>query len=186
MLSTWTFRTSLTNSQLIRHHPSSNLHLLQSASYFRLGSANTMAHVLSRHLLLQPHWILDMVHCLLVIILRPPSSLTSIPNFTKIPSNLASLPRFPFYAYLRLFLLSYLVLPQTQGARLLYQSYIQPFLAQHEADIDIFISHARNRARAIGLQYLKRAMDFIKENLLRLQPIAQAFPSTSGDESESE
>jgi len=127
-----------------------------------------------------------MVHFLLVTTLRPPSSPTPTPNFTKIPSNLASLPRFPFYAYLRLFLLSNLVLPQTQGARLLYQFYIQPFRAQHEADIDIFISHARNRARAIGLHYLKRAMDFVKENLLGLQPIAQAFPSTSGDGSESE
>jgi hypothetical protein len=127
-----------------------------------------------------------MVHFFLVTTLRPRSPPTPTPNFTKTPSNLASLPRFPFYAYLRLFLLSYLVLPQTQGARLLYQSYIQPFLAQHEADIDIFISHARNRARAVGLQYLKRAMNFMKENLLGLQPITQAFPPTNGDRSESE
>jgi len=120
---------------------------------------------------------------------HPPPTFSPNPNpnpkLYQTPSNLASLPRFPFYAYLRLFLLSYLVLPQAQGARLLYQSYIQPFIAQHEADIDIFISHARNRARAIGLHYLKRAMDFLKENLLGLQPIAQAFPSTSGDRSES-
>jgi len=120
---------------------------------------------------------------------HPPPTFSPNPNpnpkLYQTPSNLASLPRFPFYAYLRLFLLSYLVLPQTQGARLLYQSYIQPFLAQHEADIDIFISHARNRARAVGLQYLKQAMDFVKENLLGLQPIAQAFPPTSGDRSES-
>ncbi len=126
-----------------------------------------------------------MVHFLLVTTLRPPPPPTPTPNFIKAPSNLASLPRFPFYAYLRLFLLSYLVLLQAQGARLLYQFYIQLFIAQHEADIDIFISHARNRARAIGLHYLKRAMDFLKENLLGLQSIAQAFSSTSGDRSES-
>jgi len=108
------------------------------------------------------------------------------PKLYQTPSNLASLPRFSFYAYLRLFLLFYLVLPQTQDARLLYQFYIQLFLAQHEADIDIFISHARNRARAVDLQYLKQIMNFVKENLLKLQSIAQTFSSTSEDRSESE
>ncbi len=119
MLSTWTRRVSLTNSQLIRHHSSFNLHLLQSASYFRLDSANIMIHVLSRHLLFQPHWILNMIHFLLIITLRSSSFSTSTPNFIKALSNLASLPRFLFYVYLRLFLLFYLVLPQAQGARLL-------------------------------------------------------------------
>jgi len=118
----------------------------------------------------------------------PTFSLNPNPNLKlyQTPSNLASLPRFSFYAYLRLFLLSYLVLSQTQDARLLYQFYIQFFLAQHEVDIDIFISHARNRVRAVDLQYLKQVMNFVKENLLRLQSIAQAFSSTSEDRSESE
>ncbi|KAL8715102.1 MAG: hypothetical protein Q9220_001059 [cf. Caloplaca sp. 1 TL-2023] len=75
----------------------------------------------------------------------------------------------PFYAYIRLFLLSYLVLPQTQGAKLIYQSYIHPFLAHHESDIDVLITNAHDRARAIGLQYLKRAIDFVKQNVLGLQ-----------------
>ena len=86
----------------------------------------------------------------------------------------------PFYAYLRLFLLSYLVLPQTQGARLLYQSYIHPFLAQHEADIDVFITNAHDRAKAVGLQYLKSAIDFVKQNVLGMQ--AQHAPPPSKGE----
>ncbi|KAL8730055.1 MAG: hypothetical protein Q9181_004800 [Wetmoreana brouardii] len=86
----------------------------------------------------------------------------------------------PFYAYLRLFLLSYLVLPQTQGARLIYQSYIHPFLAHHESDIDIFITNAHDRARAAGLQYLKRAIDFVKQNVLGMQA-HHAPPPSKGE-----
>ncbi|KAL8804848.1 MAG: hypothetical protein Q9182_002342 [Xanthomendoza sp. 2 TL-2023] len=86
----------------------------------------------------------------------------------------------PFYAYLRLFLLSYLVMPQTQGARLIYQSYIHPFLAHHESDIDIFITNAHDRAKAAGLQYLKRAIDFVKQNVLGMQ--AQHAPPPSQGE----
>ncbi|KAL8835705.1 MAG: hypothetical protein Q9170_003207 [Blastenia crenularia] len=86
----------------------------------------------------------------------------------------------PFYAYMRLFLLSYLVLPQTQGARLIYQSYIHPFLAHHESDIDIFITSAHDRAKSVGLQYLKRAIDFVKQNVLGMQ--AQHAPPPSQGE----
>lgn len=86
----------------------------------------------------------------------------------------------PFYAYLRLFLLSYLVLPQTQGARLIYQSYIHPFLAHHESEIDVFITNAHDRAKAAGLQYLKRAIDFVKQNVLGMQ--AQHAPPPSKGE----
>ena len=78
--------------------------------------------------------------------------------------------RLPFYAYIRLFLLSYLVLPQTQGAKLLYQQHIHPFLAHHEHEIDRFITSAHDRARSAGLLYIKRAIEFVKENLLGIQP----------------
>lgn len=87
MLFTWTRRISLTNFQLIRHHSSFNFHILQSASHFRLDSANIMTHVLSRHLLLQSHWILNMIHFLLIITLRPPPS-TSTQTLLKSPLTL--------------------------------------------------------------------------------------------------
>ncbi|KAL8861496.1 MAG: hypothetical protein Q9178_002020 [Gyalolechia marmorata] len=86
----------------------------------------------------------------------------------------------PFYSYLRLFLLSYLVLPQTQGAHLIYQSYIHPFLAHHESDIDVLITNAHDRAKAVGLQYLKRAIDFVKQNLLGMQA-QHAPPPRTGE-----
>ena len=78
--------------------------------------------------------------------------------------------RLPFYSSIRLLLLCYLVLPQTQGAKLIYQTHIHPFLAHHEHDIDNLIISAHDRARAAGLIYLKRAIEFVKENLLGIQP----------------
>ena len=78
----------------------------------------------------------------------------------------------PLYAYIRLILLSYLVLPQTQGARLLYQSHIHPFLAQHEASIEQFITTTHDRAKKAGLGYIEQLIEYIKSNLLGMQPKA--------------
>ncbi|KAI9729708.1 MAG: hypothetical protein M1834_006659 [Cirrosporium novae-zelandiae] len=42
--------------------------------------------------------------------------------------------------------------------------------AHHEQEIDDFISNAHDRAKAAGLQYIKQAIDFIKENVFGIQP----------------
>jgi len=100
--------------------------------------------------------------------------------YAAYPATLQScltISRVPFYAYFRLLILSYLVLPQTQGAKLLYQTYIHPFLAHHEHDIDKFIISAHDRAKAVGLTYLKRAIEFVKENVLGVQPKARSAES---------
>lgn len=78
----------------------------------------------------------------------------------------------PLYAYIRLILLSYLVLPQTQGARLLYQSHIHPFLAQHEAKIELFITETHDKAKKAGLGYVEQVIEYIKRNVLGMQPKA--------------
>ena len=116
---------------------------------------------------------MDLVHPLLVP--SPFFSSKIHPFPTPKPSAIQLLifpggTRLPLYAYFRLVLLSYLVLPQTQGARLLYQSHIHPFLARHESDIDTLITHAHDRAKAAGLSSLKRFIDFVKENLLGIPP----------------
>jgi len=80
----------------------------------------------------------------------------------------------PFYATLRLLLLSYLVLPQTQGARLLYQGHVHPFLAHYEHDIDVFITDAHDKARRAGWGYLKQAVEWARENLLGQKAREQA------------
>ncbi|EEH03938.1 HVA22 domain membrane protein [Histoplasma capsulatum G186AR] len=85
---------------------------------------------------------------------------------------------FPFYSWIRLFALSYLVLPQTQGAKMLYREYIDPFLCRHERDIEHFISKTHDSAKSAGLEYLYKAINLLRERVLGLPPMAAtAAPS---------
>ncbi|KAJ5915180.1 hypothetical protein N7454_011292 [Penicillium verhagenii] len=87
---------------------------------------------------------------------------------------------FPFYSWIRLFFMCYLVLPQTQGARLLYQDYVDPFLNHHEHEIEELIGRSHERAKALGLQYFYQAMDLIRTKVLGLPPQKEAPPPPSG------
>jgi hypothetical protein len=78
--------------------------------------------------------------------------------------------RFPFYSWIRLAALSYLVLPQTQGARILFQEYVDPFFEQHERQIEELIGQGHERAKALGLQYFYQLIDLIREKVLGLPP----------------
>ncbi|KAJ9649568.1 hypothetical protein H2201_007156 [Coniosporium apollinis] len=77
---------------------------------------------------------------------------------------------FPFYAYLRLALGLYLVAPGKQGATFLYTTYVHPFFEDHEREIDEWISEAHDKAKAAGLQYMKQAIEWVKVNVLGMQP----------------
>ncbi|KAJ5747668.1 uncharacterized protein N7511_009364 [Penicillium nucicola] len=83
---------------------------------------------------------------------------------------------FPFYSWIRLCFLSYLVLPQTQGARLLYQDYVDPFLTHHEREIEDIIGRTHERAKALGLQYFYQAIDLIRQKVLGLPPQRPSTP----------
>ncbi|CAI4213444.1 unnamed protein product [Parascedosporium putredinis] len=78
--------------------------------------------------------------------------------------------RVPFYAYIRLVFLLYLVLPQTQGARILYQTYVHPYLEQNETKIEDFIASTHERLKAAGLSYLKQAIALLKTKVLGMPP----------------
>ncbi|KAL2062860.1 hypothetical protein VTL71DRAFT_5932 [Oculimacula yallundae] len=84
----------------------------------------------------------------------------------------------PFYAWIRLGFLLYLILPQTQGAKVLYQSHVHPWLEENERSIDDFISSAHDRAKAAGYTYLKQAIELIKQHLLGLPPKEPSPPAT--------
>ncbi|KAI9375372.1 TB2/DP1, HVA22 family-domain-containing protein [Aspergillus egyptiacus] len=86
---------------------------------------------------------------------------------------------FPFYSWIRLTFFAYLVLPQTQGARTLYQEYVDPFLAHHEREIEDFISTSHERAKALGLEYLQQAIDWVRERVLGLPPQRPPSPPPS-------
>lgn len=85
---------------------------------------------------------------------------------------------FPFYSWIRFGAHLYLVLPGKQGSVLLYQTYIHPFLAHHEREIDVFISESHERAKKAGLQYFKQAIEWAKVNVLGLQPRRPTPPSS--------
>ncbi|KAK7422903.1 hypothetical protein QQZ08_009259 [Neonectria magnoliae] len=76
----------------------------------------------------------------------------------------------PFYGYFRLLFLLYLILPQTQGARYLYEEQVHPFLRENEAQIDEFITSAHNRLTDAGIAYFKLAIEAIRTKVLGLPP----------------
>ncbi|PKS10988.1 hypothetical protein jhhlp_002747 [Lomentospora prolificans] len=80
------------------------------------------------------------------------------------------LNRIPFYAYIRLAFLLYLILPQTQGARIIYQTHIHPYLEQNETKIEDFIASTHERLKAAGLAYLKQAIALLKTKVLGMPP----------------
>ncbi|OAA70666.1 HVA22 domain membrane protein [Cordyceps fumosorosea ARSEF 2679] len=82
----------------------------------------------------------------------------------------------PFYGYFRLVFLLYLILPQTQGARVLYEQYVHPFLRDNESQIDEFIASSHERLKSAGLSYIRQAINYVRENLLGMPPAEPPAP----------
>ncbi|KAI1338790.1 TB2/DP1, HVA22 family-domain-containing protein [Xylariaceae sp. FL0016] len=76
----------------------------------------------------------------------------------------------PFYSWFRLAFLLWLVLPSTQGARKLYQTYLHPYLEENELAIEDFIASAHDRLKAAGMRYLKQAVELIRTKVFNLPP----------------
>lgn len=76
--------------------------------------------------------------------------------------------RIPFYAYIRLGFLLYLVLPQSQGARYLYEAHLHPYLERNEPQIENLIATAHDRLRSAGASYLRAAFAYFKARVLGL------------------
>lgn len=89
-------------------------------------------------------------------------------------SRRAPLDRIPLYAYLRLLFLLYLVLPQTQGARIIYTTYVHPYLEDNESQIEELIATAHDKMKAAGMAYLKRAIELLRTQVLGMAPSPEA------------
>lgn len=76
----------------------------------------------------------------------------------------------PFYAWLRLGVHLYLVLPGKQGSVFIYREYIHPFLEEHERQIDRLISDGHAKAKAAGMDALKRGIEYVRTQILGLPP----------------
>ncbi|GAB7361975.1 hypothetical protein MBLNU230_g2012t1 [Neophaeotheca triangularis] len=84
----------------------------------------------------------------------------------------------PFYSWIRLGIHLYLVLPGQQGCVFIYRTYLHPFLADHERQIDNMISDAHDRAKSAGLDMAKNAVDYVKVNFLGQQPRQPTPPNS--------
>jgi hypothetical protein len=91
-------------------------------------------------------------------------------------SNISS-SRVPFYGYIRLLFFLYLILPQTQGARVIYEEHIHPFLQENEAHIDEFIASAHERLKTAGIAYFRHAIAWLREHVLGMPPQAPEPPA---------
>ncbi|EMF11270.1 uncharacterized protein SEPMUDRAFT_150245 [Sphaerulina musiva SO2202] len=76
----------------------------------------------------------------------------------------------PFYSWLRLAVHLYLVSPGQQGCVFLYQTYIHPFLEEHERQIDHMISDGHEKARTAGLDVVKMVIEYVRTQLLGQEP----------------
>jgi len=84
----------------------------------------------------------------------------------------------PFYAWIRLGIHLYLVLPGKQGSVYIYKTHIHPFLEEHERQIDQMISDGHAKLKAAGLDAMKRGIEYIRVQILGQQP-SQPTPPTS-------
>jgi hypothetical protein len=84
----------------------------------------------------------------------------------------------PFYAWIRLGIHLYLVLPGKQGSVFIYQEYVHPFLEDHERQIDRMISEAHARAKDAGLDVFKNVWEYVRVQVLG-QPPSQPSPQPS-------
>lgn len=67
-------------------------------------------------------------------------------------------------------------MPQTQGARVLYEQHVHPFLQENEHHIDGFIASAHDRLKTAGLTYFRQAIEFVRQNILNLPPREREEP----------
>ncbi|KAI0145509.1 TB2/DP1, HVA22 family-domain-containing protein [Xylariaceae sp. FL1272] len=76
----------------------------------------------------------------------------------------------PFYSWIRLVFLLWLVLPNTQGSRVLYEEYLHPYLQENETAIEDFIASAHDRFKAFGLKSLHAAIELVRTKVFGFPP----------------
>ncbi|KAF9274602.1 receptor accessory protein 4 [Mortierella alpina] len=69
---------------------------------------------------------------------------------------------FPFYYEIKMLFVLWMILPQTQGSIYLYQTFVDPYLTQHEREIDQTLKDIQKQAMAMGMQYIKQAIQMIQ------------------------
>lgn len=76
----------------------------------------------------------------------------------------------PFYSWIRLFVHLYLVMPGIQAPKMIYWTYLEPFLREHEQEIERYITEAHDNAKKMGLGYANVLIEWARVNVLGQQP----------------
>ncbi|KAG0275165.1 receptor accessory protein 4 [Linnemannia exigua] len=86
---------------------------------------------------------------------------------------------FPFYYEIKMLFVLWMILPQTQGSIYIYQAIVDPYLSKHEKEIDLALKDMKNKAMAMGMQYLKQAIQALQNLVLDIYRKSQAPASVS-------
>ncbi|KAG0283509.1 receptor accessory protein 4 [Linnemannia gamsii] len=81
---------------------------------------------------------------------------------------------FPFYYEIKMLFVLWMILPQTQGSIYIYQAIVDPYLSKHEKEIDLALKDMKNKAMAMGMQYLKQAIQSLQNLALDIYKKSQA------------
>ncbi|KAF9982121.1 receptor accessory protein 4 [Mortierella antarctica] len=79
----------------------------------------------------------------------------------------------PFYYEIKMLFVLWMILPQTQGSIYLYQTFVDPYLSQHEREIDQTLKDIQKQAMAMGMQYIKQAIQMIQNFALDIYKKSQ-------------
>ncbi|KAG0208644.1 hypothetical protein BGX28_000452 [Mortierella sp. GBA30] len=85
----------------------------------------------------------------------------------------------PFYYEVKMLFVLWMILPQTQGSIYLYQTWVDPYLSQHEHEIDRTLKDIKKQAMVMGMQYIKQAIQTIQNLTLDIYKKSQNQPLSS-------
>ncbi|KAL3702189.1 hypothetical protein R1sor_020211 [Riccia sorocarpa] len=90
----------------------------------------------------------------------------------------------PMYSEAKLFFIIYLWYPKTRGTTYIYATFVRPFVAQHEPEIDRNLNELRTRAGDWAFLYWQRGSTYFQTRFVELlqylaaqSPRAQAHPA---------
>ncbi|KAI7904196.1 TB2/DP1, HVA22 family-domain-containing protein [Cokeromyces recurvatus] len=72
----------------------------------------------------------------------------------------------PFYTEIKLIILLWLILPQTQGTSVIYTNYLDPFLHAHEEYIDTILVEIQTKLKETIILYGKQLFKRIKQLII--------------------
>lgn len=85
----------------------------------------------------------------------------------------------PMYSEAKLAFIIYLWYPKTKGTTYVYSTFLRPFVANHEREIDRHLNELRTRAGDLAFQYWQRGSVYAQSRFMEvLQYVASQSPST--------